>query len=321
MAGAALRQELFSLNHPISFAALTFPFASCLPALSPVKMVATPFVNLKVLEAALPALTLRHAMASWKSPSHENEDRALMHRGERFSVFAVMDGHGGDLASEYVKNNLVRVLDEQPELTKSSIAAAVATLETIFNKLASTARDYSGACFVALIVVEDGSARRFVVNVGDCRISALEVSARGHPKRTIHALSNDHKASDPNEKRRILVAGGSVVSGRVAGVLAPSRSIGDIDMKVPGMEGWVIAEPEISEGTLCADSIYVLATDGVWDVLSDDEVLDIAEETLRETDDGEAIDDACQRACDAIAKEAIMRGSRDDITAVVVRTQ
>ncbi|KDO24314.1 hypothetical protein SPRG_10389 [Saprolegnia parasitica CBS 223.65] len=324
MTSVALGKESLFLASPhVSFLALAQSFRIPHTPCSKSSMVAiqTPFTDLRVLADALDksptndAPKLTSAATSWKSPTHENEDRSLVHHGDRYALFAVMDGHGGALASEYVKTHLVSVIDEQSEITKASLETAVATLEARFNQIAADASDYSGACFVALLVLQDGSHRRFVMNLGDCRIAALEVSPQAHPKRQVHALSTDHKASCPLEKRRILVAGGSVVGGRVAGVLAPSRSIGDIDMKAKGMEGWVVAVPEISEGKIARNSIYVLATDGVWDVLSNDEVLDIAEDVL-----DDEYEKNCQRASDAIAKEAVERGSRDDITAIVVRT-
>ncbi|RHY08626.1 hypothetical protein DYB26_003642 [Aphanomyces astaci] len=261
---------------------------------------------------------LHSAFVSWKSPTHANEDRAVIYRGSRFSVFAVIDGHGGDLASEYVKTHLVDILDEEPDLTTASLRHATATLERRFGELATAANDFSGACFVALVVVEDGSRTRFVINCGDCRISALERQKKH--RREYKALSTDHKASCPLEKQRIARAGGYVIMDRVAGVLAPSRSIGDLDMKVPGMEGWVVADPEINEDVLCRDSLYVLATDGVWDVMSDRDVLCLAETSWLDNQVAHDGTVGCASSCEAIAQDSVARGSRDDITCIVIRT-
>ncbi|KAF0720524.1 Aste57867_243 [Aphanomyces stellatus] len=265
-------------------------------------------------------LPLHSAVVSWKSPSHANEDRAIEYRGPRFSLFAVIDGHGGDKASEYVKNHLVRVIDEETDLSETTLRHATLVLERRFCAIAARENEFSGACFVALVLLEDDSRTRFVINCGDCRISALERGGLRPTKREYKALSTDHKASCPLEKARIMRAGGNVIMDRVAGVLAPSRSIGDLDMKMPGMEGWVIADPEITEDTFCPDSLYVLATDGVWDVMNNRDVLCLAETSWLDNQVAHDGTIGCVSACEAIAQESVSRGSRDDITCIVIRT-
>ena len=45
------------------------------------------------------------------------------------------------------------------------------------------------------------------------------------------ALSKDHKPDDPEEATRIQAAGGFVDDGRVNGMLALSRALGDFEYK------------------------------------------------------------------------------------------
>lgn len=82
-----------------------------------------------------------------------------------------------------------------------------------------------------------------------------------------HALSVDHKPNSKEERQRIENAGGVVVwagTWRVGGVLAVSRAFGDRPLK-----RYVIATPEIKEETLKdEDEFLILASDGLWDVIS-----------------------------------------------------
>lgn len=64
----------------------------------------------------------------------------------------------------------------------------------------------------------------YTANAGDSRC----VLARNG---TAKNLSNDHKPDQPNELKRIKNAGGFVEDGRVKGMLALSRSLGDLEYK------------------------------------------------------------------------------------------
>jgi protein phosphatase PTC1 len=72
-------------------------------------------------------------------------------------------------------------------------------------------------------------------------------------------LTYDHKGSDKQEAKRITDAGGFVMSGRVNGVLAVTRSLGDSAMKE-----FVVGAPYTTETELCdEDEFLILACDGV----------------------------------------------------------
>lgn len=64
----------------------------------------------------------------------------------------------------------------------------------------------------------------YVANAGDTR---CVVGINGKAK----DLSTDHKPDLPNEKRRVQRAGGFVEEGRVNGIIAISRAIGDWEYK------------------------------------------------------------------------------------------
>jgi protein phosphatase PTC1 len=96
----------------------------------------------------------------------------------------------------------------------------------------------------------------FTANVGDSRAVLCRA---GKALR----LTIDHKASLPEEAKRITEAGGFIGRNkRVNGVLAISRALGDHMLKENDV---VSAEPYVCDTELTNEDTFVLlACDGVW---------------------------------------------------------
>lgn len=98
-------------------------------------------------------------------------------------------------------------------------------------------------------------------------------------------LSKDHKPDLPEERSRILKAGGEVMEGRVNGMLALSRAIGDFEYKQfppPKDAGaqWflnnhmVTSYPDVVVKPMHKDiEFIILACDGIWDCKTSDQVI------------------------------------------------
>lgn len=69
----------------------------------------------------------------------------------------------------------------------------------------------------------------YCANAGDSR--AILVSKSGK----VTELSHDHKPDNEGEMQRIKAAGGFVDDGRVQGIIAVSRAIGDWEYKNPAL--------------------------------------------------------------------------------------
>lgn len=96
----------------------------------------------------------------------------------------------------------------------------------------------------------------------------------------------DHKPFSPAEKERIERAGGSVTLQRVNGSLAVSRALGDFSYKTvewrSAREQMVSPEPEVTVVERSPlDEFLVLACDGVWDTISNDELCEFVSSRLR----------------------------------------
>lgn len=151
----------------------------------------------------------------------------------------------------------------------------------------------------AVVVLTQGD-EIFVAHTGDSRAVLVHRSGK------VSVLTSDHKPNRPDERRRIQELGGSVVFWgvwRVEGILAVSRAIGDRMLKP-----FVVAEPEVKKFTRTeTDRYVVLASDGVWDTISND---DAAQLVLKYEDP--------QTAAQRIMEEAYARGSMDNICAMVI---
>ena len=224
---------------------------------------------------------------------------------ENFSIFAVLDGHGphGHLVSKYVSQNIIdnittnvlinsskNVEDIYLSLKKNDFAiiknAFITADENIKNMDFDV--DESGTTCVLLIIL---GTHLICANVGDSRC-ILTYSENNDPELSelkVLPLSIDYKIAIPEERNRIIKAGGLVEQlkdsmGERAGPfrvfkpgkdypgLAMSRSIGDAIAKKMG----VIAEPGIIEHNLNGGiKFIVLGSDGIWEFLSNEDVRDI----------------------------------------------
>uniref|UniRef100_A0A6N2KBS3 protein-serine/threonine phosphatase n=1 Tax=Salix viminalis TaxID=40686 RepID=A0A6N2KBS3_SALVM len=158
-----------------------------------------------------------------------------------------------------------------------------------------------------------------VANCGDSR-AALSRGGRAIP------LSVDHKPDRSDELARIEAAGGRVIflnGARVEGILAMSRAIGDKYLKPV-----VIAEPEITfTQREPEDECLILASDGLWDVMSSDLACQVARECLRAANAGPQIEDEgaaalypsrSMLAAALLTRLALGRRSADNISVIVV---
>ncbi|KAL9311014.1 putative protein phosphatase 2C 14 [Arabidopsis thaliana] len=182
------------------------------------------------------------------------------------SFFGVYDGHGGAKAAEFVAENLHKYVVEMMENCKGK-EEKVEAFKAAFLR---TDRDFlekgvvSGACCVTALIQDQ---EMIVSNLGDCRAVLCRAGVA-------EALTDDHKPGRDDEKERIESQGGYVDNHqgawRVQGILAVSRSIGDAHLKK-----WVVAEPETKVLELEQDMEFlVLASDGLWDVVSNQEAVD-----------------------------------------------
>ena len=265
-------------------------------------------------------------------------------RDQSSCFFSVYDGHGeyGHRVAQYLKKQQFDNFSYQIKTMQSRIIFNPENqkhIETLLkntfvktndelNKKMGQFTDLSGSTGNAVQVVNNVI---YCANVGDSRAAIL---SREPKNWNLLHLSTDHVPSIPQEKQRILAMGGRIEPSKMPGSIfsdrgplrvwkqredAPglmmSRSFGD---KVGHSVG-IIATPEITMKTYQPTyKALIVASDGVWGVLSDTIVSNILAKHSKDSNS------------EAAAQEIITRSSnewklnstyRDDITVVVAYWQ
>mmetsp|Transcript_5347 Transcript_5347/g.11255 ORF Transcript_5347/g.11255 Transcript_5347/m.11255 type:complete len:489 (+) Transcript_5347:313-1779(+) len=206
-------------------------------------------------------------------------------------------------ASTAVGSRVESLLVSEPVAFVQSVAHAfLNAYRRVDIKLFEEKCHYVGTTAVTCFVRHDGNARRlYTANAGDARAVLCRNGAALR-------LSFDHKAFSPEEQQRIGEAGGFVAANRVNGVLSVSRALGDHAMK-----NVVIPDPYVSEHELVErDEFLLLACDGLWDVMNDEEAVQFVIEKYSKGMD-------MQQISRKLVKAALDRGSMDNISVMVVK--
>lgn len=266
---------------------------------------------------------------------------------DELHYFGVYDGHGCSHVAMRCRERLHELVKEELESNKGTdVAGCRGALERSFTRMDKEVNEFNegvvkatcrcelqtpecdavGSTAVVAIVTPD---KIVIANCGDSR-AVLCRNGKALP------LSSDHKPDRPDELNRIQEAGGRVIywdGPRVLGVLAMSRAIGDNYLKP-----YVSCEPEVTVvDRTAADDCLILATDGLWDVVSNETACGVARMCLRgkgraplaatpgaapdvsnNNGSGETTDKCCSDASLLLTKLALARHSTDNVSVVVV---
>ena len=303
------------------------------------------YVTKKIFDIAFISKT-GLAGASVKSTTPKvNQDNLFIQTYDDINMrfIGVCDGHGtnGRLVSEYLKKTLPPLLHKelkervplntnqssQSSLVPSSIHKSIENAFILTNsKLSNNINidtNFSGSTCVSLIISHEGY---YSANVGDSRaIKGIYINS----KWGFETLTRDHKATEPDEAKRVIRFGGRIESfketdGSFVGPkrvwllkeqipgLAMTRSFGD---QVASSVG-VVCEPEIKDFYWKEeDKFIVIASDGLWEYVTNKEVAEI----VGQFTNGKS----AQRACNTLYNLAHQRWKEnddciDDITIIVM---
>ncbi|GKC07836.1 phosphatase 2C 37-like protein [Tanacetum coccineum] len=237
-------------------------------------------------------------------PAFVNRDRDDLH------FYGVYDGHGCSHVAMKCKDRMHEIVKEEVEKNEDQEMKWKETMVKSFSRMDKDVTEWSS-------LASSSNCR--------CELQTPQCDAVGS---TAVVAVPDR----PDELQRIEEAGGRVIywdGARVLGVLAMSRAIGDNYLKP-----YVIPEPEVTVTERTAeDECLILASDGLWDVVSNDVACSVARMCLRSQEvpspprspgselnvaRGESSDKACSDASTLLTKLALARRSTDNVSVVVV---
>jgi len=232
------------------------------------------------------------------------------------AYFGVFDGHGGAKVAAYCANNLHRHILRRQEYEQGKVEEALVEgfleCDRVMKTEESLKDEMAGATAVVVMVKGDSL---YCANAGDSRcVTGIGGAAR--------PLSFDHKPMDTKERARIEAAGGFVEFNRVNGNLALSRAMGDfvfkMNDKLSQADQIVTCQPDVEAATIGEDwDFLLLACDGIWDVLSNQEVVDFVTQRIGQAMEPEDICEELMTRC--LSPDCQMGGlGCDNMTCVLV---
>jgi len=266
------------------------------------------------------ALTLPTVVRVEGAKPTKSEDRVLVEcplRGNpSVGVFCVFDGHGGSEAAERARHLFPEVIARRLGGKVPDHEGVRELLESSFIESDETmAVEYEGCTASVVLVWRDalsGGLMFQAANVGDSSVAYGRAPALNgdHGARYI---TPEHKVRHAEERNRLNRAGAELPpeATRLYG-LALSRALGDKFLKDQNVG--LIAHPFVSEvvrvDLKSQDFVLTIASDGLWDVFTPEEVYDV----MREAPDG-----CLHAASQSLILNARRRRSVDDISFIAVR--
>lgn len=229
-------------------------------------------------------------------------------------ILCVLDGHGehGDGVSQHFRDQLAAEMISHPDWStdvKQASADAIAKVEHQVIRNFRIDTEFSGTT-LSMAIIRGNTITG--VNIGDSRVI---IGREENGQMVAEEFTHDHKPDSPAEKERIIASGGRVFAVEyddgidgpprvwlghmdVPG-LAMSRSLGDAVAHTAG----VTSDPEFTERELDpeTDKFVIVATDGLWEFIENDETIELALDA-----------DSPSDSVDLLVKEANARWMREE---------
>ena len=246
---------------------------------------------------------------------------------ERYFI-GVCDGHGqkGHVVSKYVVNyiedNSTALFNEQTDITNEIKSLMENTQQSLIQNKTNIIKQ-SGTTLTSALILKD---KMYLVNVGDSK-TMLVYNDKRTISTSLHSLENEEERKfidlSKAEVSRLKDESGEETGplrlfqkGKPGPGLMMSRSLGDSIGHDLGMS----VEPEVIEIKCKGNEKYlIIASDGLWDKVQDDDVCEIVDKYYESIDDNVDLNECCQKLLEIAennwrAEEDVV----DDITIIIV---
>jgi len=219
------------------------------------------------------------SMQGWR-PEMEDTHNIILDGDKNLNnimFFAVFDGHAGKEVSHMLKKRMLKEIQQTDEYKSGAYGSALkvgalkmdSKMEKMFEDKERTPGSTANMALIA-------GRELYVGNLGDSRCVCC-VDGKSL------ALSFDHKPGNPNERERILKAGARISVKNDCLYMGPSslamsRSMGDFEYKrnekLSTLDQAVSPLADVVHRTIDDTwEFLILACDGIWDVLSNEEAI------------------------------------------------
>ena len=223
-------------------------------------------------------------------------------------LFELFDGHGGEDISNFLQQNFAQIYKQFLEINNGDIPKSLSNSfkevdEMIKESLENIEGMGSTGTIIHLLWENDTNLMVYTGNVGDSRVSLIS------PTHIIR-LSYDHRMTDEKEKKRIIESGMEVIDNRIGGELMLTRIFGDYEFKSTERKG-LICEPFLSKIKIDLnkkDQFLILASDGIWDLVSEEEIQQMIRMNI-----------SSEKLCALIVKKALDKDSWDNMSVFAIK--
>ena len=221
---------------------------------------------------------------------HEkNQDNFLIKKADGIEMFIVADGMGGHAAGDIASASAIQLIEKNlKDFSEESLKKAILNANLQILLKSETKEEYKGMGTTLAMCMIKGS-ELFIAHIGDSRVYIDKGDGDIY-------VTKDHSVVQQMVDR-----------GEITGSQAKEHKMKNVITRALGVEENAKVETELTDIT--EDTVIVICSDGVSNVIDDDKLLTIAKENPP------------KKAAEILCKTARKSGSTDDITAIVVNAR